>query len=134
MALRTRDPAVAVRSTEVFTETGAVGIEKETERVPAGTVTRGGTGAQAGSALASRTSSPPAGAGPERVTVPVTVRPPTTGFGSSVSASSAAVETSSSPVRVTPATVARMTTAVPAAGREVVTGKEAVSIPSGTVT
>jgi hypothetical protein len=51
---------------------------------PAGTVTLAGTVAEEGRLLARVTTEPPAGAGPERSTVPVDGLPPTTVLGASV--------------------------------------------------
>ena len=56
-------------------------IEKVVDVVPAGMVTLDGGVAVAGVELCTVTWAPPAGAGADRVTVPVTVVPPTTVLG-----------------------------------------------------
>ena len=56
-------------------------IAKVVEVVPAGMVTLAGGVAIAGLALCNVARAPPAGAGADRVTVPVTVVPPTTVLG-----------------------------------------------------
>ena len=56
-------------------------IEKVVAVVPAGTVTLAGGVARAGLELGTVPSAPPVGAGADRVTVPVTVVPPTTVLG-----------------------------------------------------
>ena len=56
-------------------------IEKFTDVAPARIVTLDGRVAMAGLALCNVTTAPPIGAGPDRITVPVTLAPPTTVLG-----------------------------------------------------
>ena len=70
---------------EVLEETVTVEMVKLPDDCPAATVTLGGTVATDGLELASVTSTPPAGAGPESVTAPVELEPPITVEGFSVS-------------------------------------------------
>ena len=65
--------------------TGAVVTLKVADRCPAATVTLRGTAAWDGRELVSITMIPAGGAGPESVTVPLTLAPPTTVDGLSVS-------------------------------------------------
>ena len=63
-----------------------VGIAKVADVVPAGTVTLDGGVAMVGLELCNATRAPPAGAGADRMTVPVTVVPPTTVLGLTLNA------------------------------------------------
>ena len=65
--------------------TGTVVTLKVADRCPAATVTLRGTAAWDGRELVSITTIPAGGAGPESVTVPLTLAPPTTVDGLSVS-------------------------------------------------
>jgi len=65
--------------------TGTVVTLNVADRCPAATVTLRGTAAWAGRELVSVTTIPAGGAGPESVTVPLTLAPPTTVEGLSVS-------------------------------------------------
>ena len=69
----------------VFAVTGAVVTLNAADRCPAPTVTLRGTAAWDGRELVSITTIPADGAGPERVTVPLTLAPPTTVDGLSAS-------------------------------------------------
>jgi hypothetical protein len=73
-------PTVAVTIAVVSTTTPIVLIANVTEVWPCGTTTEGG-GMTAGLSLESPTTTPPAGACPERVTVPFADVPPTTDEG-----------------------------------------------------
>lgn len=68
-------PVRAVSVTVVFTLTVLVGIEKPIVLVPSGTIIAAG-GAALGSELVRVTSTPPAGAVPEMLTLPESVFPP----------------------------------------------------------
>ena len=70
-----------MKVTVVFFPGLTVVIEKVVDVVPAGMVTLAGGVAIAGLELCNVTRAPPAGAGADRVTVPVTVVPPTTVLG-----------------------------------------------------
>jgi hypothetical protein len=104
---------------------------------PAGTVTETGTLAET-LEVVSVTTTPPAGAAPLRVTVPVTPAPPTTDAGftdTDLSETEAAAGfTVSAAVFETPPLVAVMVTAVTAVTVEVVTLNVAVVAPAATVT
>src|SRR5438128_753700 len=118
----------AEMTAEVFE--GAVPVEtvKLADDVPAATVTFGGTAASAGLELASSTSAPPAGAGPESVTVPVEVEPPVTVDGLSVSDESlggGGGVTVSVAVLVAPPAEAMMSTGVEEATTKVVIENDA---------
>ena len=65
--------------------TGTVVTLNGADRCPAATVTLRGTAAWAGRELLSVTTIPAGGAGPESVTIPLTLAPPTTVEGLSVS-------------------------------------------------
>ena len=67
----------------------AVDTVKLAVDLPSGTVTVGGTLAADGRVLASATTAPPVGAGPESVTVPMDFAPPNTETGLRASAESA---------------------------------------------
>jgi hypothetical protein len=79
-------PAIAVMTVERFVEPVKVAIEKFALVAPAGTVTDAGTVAAAVFELDRETATPPVGAAPEIVTVPVALVPPVTAVGLSVSA------------------------------------------------
>ena len=104
---------------------------------PAGTVTETGTLAET-LELVSVTTTPPAGAAPLRVKVPVTPAPPTTDAGftdTDLSETEAAAGfTVSAAVLETPPLVAVIVTAVTAVTVEVVTLNVAVVAPAKTVT
>ena len=74
---------------EVKEDTRPAETEKLAEDFPAGTVTAGGTAATDGLELASLTRIPPAGAGPDSLTVPTEIEPPVTMMGLSASDESA---------------------------------------------
>jgi hypothetical protein len=74
----------------VFLLTDVVVMLKFMELAPAGTVTLAGTVAFEGLLFLSRTVTPPGGAGPLRVTVPVAVEPPRTEEGFATSSESTA--------------------------------------------
>ena len=77
-------PDVAVMVAEVLAVTCVVVTVKLTELAPAGTKTLAGTFAMEGLLLVRLTATPPTGAGPLRVTVPVEEFPPLTDVGDSV--------------------------------------------------
>jgi len=74
-----------VKVTVVFLLGLTVVIRKVTDVVPAGMVTLDGGVAMAGLELCNVIRTPPAGAGADRVTVPVTVVPPVTVLGLTLS-------------------------------------------------
>ena len=84
MALFVTPPAVAETVTEVVAEPGDVVTMNVAELLPDGTVTLAGTPATVGLLLDNATATPPAGAGPLRVTVPVEELPAFTVEGESV--------------------------------------------------
>jgi len=71
------DPSVAVTVPLIWVPTDKVVIVKFAEVVPASTVTLAGTVVEGDMPPPSETKIPPAGASPLRVTVPVTLFPPT---------------------------------------------------------
>jgi hypothetical protein len=81
---------VAVIVVNVFLLTDVVVMAKFMEIAPAGTVMLAGTAAFAGLLLLSSTVTPPSGAGPLRVTVPVAVEPLRTEEGFAASSESTA--------------------------------------------
>src|SRR2546422_3651657 len=122
---------------DVFEGTVPVETVKLADDVPAATVTFGGTAATAGLELASVTSAPPAGAGPESVTVPVELEPPVTVDGLSVSDESlgrGGGVTVSVAVLVAPPAEAMMSTGVEEATTKVVIENDAELRPAPTVT
>ena len=112
-------------------------IVNVTDVAPAGTVTETGTLAET-LELVSVTTTPPDGAAPLRVTVPVTPAPPTTDTGFTVTdlseTEAAAGFTVSAAVFETPPLVAVIVTAVTAVTVVVVTLNVAVVDPAATVT
>ena len=78
-------PDVAVMVAEVFAVTCVVTTVKLAELAPAGTRTLAGTFAMEGLLLVRLTATPPIGAGPLRVTVPVEELPPLTDVGDKAS-------------------------------------------------
>ena len=70
---------------EVWEDTGTVERVKPADDFPAATVTLDGTAATEGLELASVTTAPPGGAGPESVTAPLELEPLVTVEGVSVS-------------------------------------------------
>lgn len=85
MALPVKPFEEAEMMAEVKDDTRPAATEKLAEDFPAGTVTVFGTAATDGLELASVTTIPPAGAGPDSLTVPVEVEPPVTMMGLSAS-------------------------------------------------
>src|SRR5262245_40362771 len=119
--------------------TGAVVTGKLALRAPAGTLTLAGTLAAAGWELARLTSVPPAGAGPARVTTPVTGVPPVRLPGFSVTSTGAgppapAGITDSPPWAPTPLIVATSVTGRLCATVLVPIGKETEYAPAGMAT
>lgn len=111
--------------------TNAVPTAKVALVDPVGTVTLAGTVAL-GLVLASATTTPPLGAGPVKVTVPVDEPPPVTLDGSSDSAAKAGGTTVSVLVCVTPFRIAEMVTKVGDATAEVITLNDPLVAPAGT--
>ena len=129
-------------TTLVLAVTAEVVTEKVALDAPAATVTLAGTAATDEFALLRLTNAPPLGAALVKVTVPFAVAlPPTTELGLTLTAERLAgggvVDagvTVSVVVRLTPPSVAVMTTLVLAVTAEVVTEKVAVDAPAATVT
>ena len=122
---------------EVFEEAVAVETVKLADDVPAATVTSAGTAATAGLELASVTSAPPAGAGPESVTVPVELEPAATVDGLSVSDESLGGGggiTVSVALLVAPSAEAMMSTGVEEATAKVVIENDVELTPAPIVT
>jgi hypothetical protein len=117
--------------------TFTVVIANVADVAPAGTVTLAGTAAET-LELVSVTNTPPAGAAPLSVTVPVTPAPPTTDAGFTVTdlseTEAAAGFTVSAAVLETAPFVAVIVTAVTAVTVDVVTVNVAVVAPAATVT
>ena len=101
---------------------------------PAGTVTLDGTVASEGLLLESATVTPPAGAGPLRVTVPVEEPPPVVLDGFSASEERTAGSTVIVAVWAAPPNTAETVDVVAAATGLVLTAKVALVVPSGIVT
>jgi hypothetical protein len=130
-----RDPMYeAVMMTVVAVATGLVVTVNAAVVPPWGTVTVPGTEATA-ALLLRDTAAPPAGAGPFRVTVPMEEVAPVTLVGLSPSDAMAGGNTVSEAVCAGPLPyAAEMVTVVEAATGRVVTVKDALVAPSGTVT
>ena len=94
--------SIPVIVTDVLLATGLVVTGNVAEVVPAGTVTLAGTCAAAVLLLESVTSDPPAGAGPDNVTVPVEEVAPMTDVGLKLRPLRFGVLTVKLAVRVTP--------------------------------
>lgn len=128
---------VPVMFTLATAVTLTVVIANVADVAPAGTVTLAGTAAET-LELVSVTTTPPAGAAPLRITVPVTPAPPTTDAGFTVTdlseTDAAAGFTVSAAVFETPPLVAVIVTAVTAVTVDVVTVNVAVVAPAATVT
>ena len=123
---------VAVIVTVVLVATALVVIGKVVLWEPAGTVTVVGTVTE-GSLLERLIIAPFVGAGPYRVTLPVTLLPPDTGFGLNVTKSSNG-STRRLVVTEVLLRVAVIVTIVPAVTALVAIGKVALLDPDGTVT
>jgi hypothetical protein len=103
-------------------------------RAPAGTVTLAGIVTSDALSVTSETTAPPAGAAPLRVTVPSEEAPPATLAGLSVNEEREAGATLIVACCVAPFQEARMTAEAWAATGFVLTVKEALVAPAGTVT
>jgi hypothetical protein len=122
---------------EVLEDTVFVATVKLADDVPAATVMLAGTVAADVFELASESTAPPAGAGPDSVTVPVEFEPPVTVEGFRVSDESlgrGGGVTASVAVRATPADVAVIATDVDAATAAVATENGADVAPAPIVT
>src|SRR5439155_709827 len=117
--------------TEVGCATGTVATAKPSCNVPAGTVSYAGTAATAGLLLERATRTPPDGAMPLRLTVPVKLRPPWKGFGWTLRKLGPGGTTVSSAVRFTPKGAAWIVTTTDWATGTVLIGKLAVVCPAG---
>src|SRR5688500_13017422 len=106
-------------------EPGSVVTVKVADHAPAGTVTLAGTGAILVLALIRVTTTPPAGAGPLSVTVPVEVPPPLTVLGLRVSWPIPGGRTDRVALLLDPLQEARIVTEVVAVTGDVVTVKVA---------
>jgi hypothetical protein len=124
----------AVIVTEVEEATPSVVTVKVFVEAPAGTVTEAGTVAAPVFEEDSVTTTPPAGAGPVSVTVPVELLPPTTLAGATLAAERAGGVTVRTAVFVTPAETPVIVTDVEAATARDVTVNVAVVAPAATVT
>jgi hypothetical protein len=102
VALRLIAPSVAEITGVLVAVTVVVETVKVADEDPAGTVTLLGTVAVVVSLLASATTTPPLGAGPRSVTVPVDGLPPTTLVGLSVRVERSGGKTVSVAVLVVP--------------------------------
>jgi hypothetical protein len=127
-------PVPAEICTDVEAATGAAVTVKVAVAAPAGTVTRAGRVAAAGFWIKSVTASPPAGAGPFRVTVPVAVPPALTRLGVRVIEVTTGARTCRLTERVTDPNEASMSISVCEATGWVVTVNVAEVEPAGIVT
>jgi hypothetical protein len=125
--------ATPVIVTEIDEATPRVVTANVAEVVPTGTLTLAGTVAAAVLELVSVTVSPPVGAKPSSVTVPVEGFPPTTLAGATVTEEREAGRTVSVAVLVTPEYTAVMVTEVETATPVVPTVNVAVVAPAATV-
>ena len=114
-------------------EPGCVVTVKVTDIAPAGTLTLAGTVAMLVFALVRVTTTPPAGAGPLSVTVPVVVPPPLTVLGLRVSWPIPGGRTDRVALLLEPLQEARIVTEVVAVTGDVVTVKEEEVWPAATV-